>query len=116
MQANTALQAEAHAGAAQHVNIAAYKFVTFDNTEAMRPQYQDICSRLDLKGTILLTPEGINMFLSGPRGNIDEFLRWVRSDARFADLEVRKACRPNSRTSACWSRSKRNHHHAHAAD
>jgi UPF0176 protein len=46
MQANTALQAEAHAGAAQHVNIAAYKFVTFDNTEAMRPQYQDICSRL----------------------------------------------------------------------
>jgi UPF0176 protein len=100
MSANTALQAEAHAGAPvaaaapaniPHVNIAAYKFVTFDDTEAMRPQYQEICARLALKGTILLTPEGINMFLSGPRDNIDEFLAWVRSDARFADLEVKES-------------------------
>lgn len=59
MSANTALQAEAHAGApvaaaatAPHVNIAAYKFITFDDIEAMRPQYQDICARLGLKGTI----------------------------------------------------------------
>jgi UPF0176 protein len=95
MHANTALQAEAHAAAiaaaAAHVNIAAYKFITFDNTEEMRPLYQDICKRLDLKGTILLTPEGINMFLSGPRAKIDEFLAWVRSDARFADLEVKQS-------------------------
>ena len=95
MHANTALQAEAHAAAtaaaAAHVNIAAYKFVTFDDTEAKRPEYQAICQRLGLKGTILLTPEGINMFLSGPRANIDEFLAWVRSDARFADLEVKES-------------------------
>ena len=92
MHANTALQAEAHAGAAApHVNIAAYKFITFDNTEEMRPQYQDICNRLGLKGTVLLTPEGINMFLSGPRPHIDEYLAWVRSDARFADLEVKES-------------------------
>ncbi|MYM38678.1 sulfurtransferase [Duganella qianjiadongensis] len=95
MHANTALQAEAHAAAtaaaAAHVNIAAYKFVTFDDTEAKRPEYQAICQRLGLKGTILLTPEGINMFLSGPRAHIDEFLAWVRSDARFADLEVKES-------------------------
>ncbi|NHZ78776.1 sulfurtransferase [Massilia sp. CCM 8695] len=94
MQANTALQAEAHAAiaaAAAHVNIAAYKFVTFDNTEEMRPLYQDICKRLALKGTILLTPEGINMFLSGPRSHIDEYLAWVRQDARFADIEVKES-------------------------
>jgi hypothetical protein len=57
----------------------------------MRPLYQDICKRLDLKGTILLTPEGINMFRSGPRAKIDEFLAWVRSDVRFADLEVKES-------------------------
>ena len=95
MHANTALQAEAHAGAiaaaAAHVNIAAYKFVTFDNTEEMRPLYQDICKRLGLKGTILLTPEGINMFLSGPRSHIDAYLAWVRADARFAELEVKES-------------------------
>ena len=77
--------------ATPYVNIAAYKFVTFDNIEAMRPQYQAICAELSLKGTILLTPEGINMFLSGTRGNIDKYLGWLRSDERFADIEVKES-------------------------
>ncbi|MDP3672631.1 MAG: sulfurtransferase [Telluria sp.] len=74
-----------------YVNIAAYKFVTFDNTEDMRPQYQALCKELELKGTILLTPEGINMFLSGRRACIDRFLAWLRSDARFTDIEVKES-------------------------
>ena len=74
-----------------HVNIAAYKFVTFDNTEAMRPQYQALCKELGLKGTILLTPEGINLFLSGPRSQIDRFLSWLRGDVRFADIDVKES-------------------------
>ncbi len=86
-----AADAQAIAAAAAHVNIAAYKFVTFDNTEEMRPQYQEICKELGLKGTILLTPEGINLFLSGPRSQIDRFLAWLRSDARFADIEVKES-------------------------
>lgn len=83
--------AAAAIAAAAHVNIAAYKFITFDNLDEARPQYQAICRELGLKGTILLTPEGINMFLSGPRAAIDRFLAWVRSDARFADLEVKES-------------------------
>ncbi|HEU5435906.1 MAG TPA: acylphosphatase, partial [Telluria sp.] len=73
------------------VNIAAYKFITFEGLEDIRPHYQARCLALGLKGTILLTPEGINMFLSGTRANIDAFLAWVRSDARFADLEVKES-------------------------
>jgi UPF0176 protein len=84
-------QAIAIAAAAAHVNIAAYKFVTFDNTEEMRPQYQELCKELGLKGTILLTPEGINLFLSGPRAQIDRFLAWLRSDPRFADIAVKES-------------------------
>ncbi len=75
----------------QFVNIAAYKFITLDNTEEMRQPYQELCARLSLRGTILLTPEGINMFLSGTRENIDEYLATVRSDARLADLEVKES-------------------------
>ena len=74
-----------------HVNIAAYKFVTLDNLEEMRPQYQALCNELGLKGTILLTPEGINMFVSGPREQIDQYLAWVRSDDRLADLEWKES-------------------------
>jgi UPF0176 protein len=74
-----------------YVNIAAYKFITFDDTEAMRPLFQALCQQLLLRGTILLTPEGINLFLSGTRTNIDAFLAWLRSDARFSDIEVKES-------------------------
>lgn len=73
------------------VNIAAYKFITFDDTAEKRPQFLAKCTELALKGTILLTPEGINLFLAGTRTNIDNFLAWVRADVRFTDLEVKES-------------------------
>jgi UPF0176 protein len=76
---------------ASFINIAAYKFVTFNDTVERRADFQAICHDLDLKGTILLTPEGINLFLAGTRNNIDNFLGWLRQDARFADIEVKES-------------------------
>ena len=75
----------------QIVNIAAYKFVTFDDTVAQRPRFQALCTELALKGTILLSPEGINLFLAGTRASVDQFLAFLRSDARFADIEVKES-------------------------
>ncbi len=75
----------------QIVNIAAYKFVTFDDTVAQRPRFQALCTDLGLKGTILLSPEGINLFLAGARSSIDQFLAVLRSDPRFADIEVKES-------------------------
>jgi UPF0176 protein len=74
-----------------YVNIAAYKFITFDDTAEKRPQFQALCKQLQLKGTILLSPEGINLFLAGVRESIDHFLDWLRSDPRFADIEVKES-------------------------
>lgn len=76
---------------ASFINIAAYKFVTFDDTVERRTAFQEICHDLDLKGTILLTPEGINLFLAGTRNNIDNFLNWLRKDVRFSDIEVKES-------------------------
>jgi UPF0176 protein len=89
--ASSDAHAIAIAAAAAHVNIAAYKFISLDDTEELRPQFQALCKDLDLKGTILLTPEGINMFLSGPRAAIDRYLAWLRGDARFSDIEVKES-------------------------
>jgi UPF0176 protein len=75
----------------QIVNIAAYKFVTFDDTVAQRPRFQGLCTDLGLKGTILLSPEGINLFLAGTRESIDQFLAFLRFDPRFADVEVKES-------------------------
>jgi UPF0176 protein len=74
-----------------YVNIAAYKFITFDDTVEKRPQFQALCKQLQLKGTILLSPEGINLFLAGVRESIDHFLAWLRADPRFADIEVKES-------------------------
>ena len=69
-----------------YVNIAAYKFISFHDTVEQRPIFRALCEQLDLKGTILLTPEGINLFLAGLRESIDKFLAWLRSDPRFAAI------------------------------
>lgn len=76
---------------AAFVNIAAYKFVSLADTPALRPHYQALCNRLELKGTILLSPEGINLFLAGTRASVDSFLAALRSDARFRDIEVKES-------------------------
>ena len=73
------------------INIAAYKFVTFDADEAARLRFLDLCVELGLKGTILLSPEGINLFLAGSRAAIDDFLAWLRGDARFTDIDVKES-------------------------
>jgi len=74
-----------------YVNIAAYKFITFDDTAEKRPVFRAKCDELGLKGTILLTPEGINLFLAGLREQVDSFLAWLRADPRFADLQVKES-------------------------
>lgn len=73
------------------VNIAAYKFVSLDDIDTLRPALLEHCQSLDLKGTILLAPEGINLFLAGSRESIDAFLAQLRADARFADLIVKES-------------------------
>jgi UPF0176 protein len=73
------------------VNISAYKFVTLDDTGDLRPRFLQRCLDLELKGTILLAPEGINMFLAGSRAAIDGYLAWMRQDARLADIAPKES-------------------------
>jgi len=78
-----------------YVNISAYKFISLDDTVEKRPQFRALCEELGLKGTILLSPEGINLFLAGLRESIDRFLAWLHADPRFADLEVKESYSEN---------------------
>lgn len=73
------------------VNIAAYKFITLDDIERRRAELHPVCRRLELKGTILLSHEGINLFLAGIRSAIDEFLSILRRGPALAELEVKES-------------------------
>ncbi|NWG39636.1 MAG: sulfurtransferase [Hydrogenophilaceae bacterium] len=73
------------------LNISTYKFVTLDDREALRDRIQQQCDALGLKGTILLAPEGINIFLAAEASAIHAFLEWLRQDSRFADIAAKES-------------------------
>jgi len=73
------------------VNISAYKFIRLDDLPALREHLLARCEALALKGTILLAPEGINLFLAGSRAQIDGFMQALRQDPRFADIEPKES-------------------------
>ena len=70
-------------------NIAAYKFVSLDNLPARRDDLKSRCAALQLKGTILLAPEGINLFLAGDEENIATFKAELRGDRAFAAIQFK---------------------------
>ncbi|UGB45503.1 sulfurtransferase [Frateuria edaphi] len=73
------------------VNVAAYRFVPLADLPALRESLRARAEALALKGTILLAPEGINLFLAGTREAVDDYLGWLRGDTRFADLPVKES-------------------------
>ena len=77
--------------ATPYVNISAYKFVTIQDAESLRTLYQQCCAEQKLKGTILLSPEGINLFLAGLRAQIDSFVALLHSDSRFSDIAPKES-------------------------
>jgi len=84
----------------QFINLAGYKFVKLDGLADLRATLRQRCQELALKGTILLSPEGINAFIAGPEREIAEFKALLHADSRFASLrfkESRSASQPFKR-------------------
>ena len=73
------------------LNIATYKFVALDGLPGLQTALRDAAHSRAILGTVLLAEEGINLFLAGDSTNIHDFLAWLRSDARFQDLEAKES-------------------------
>lgn len=69
------------------INVSCYKFVTLSDLPGLQQRLIARCAALALKGTILLAPEGINLFLAGERAALAAFFNTLREDSRFADLQ-----------------------------
>lgn len=68
------------------LNIAGYKFVTLTELAQLRKQLLAQCSALNLKGTILISTEGININLSGDTSNMHSFVTFIQQQPVFADM------------------------------
>jgi len=75
----------------QHLNIAGYKFVVLPDRDALRQPFKQRCDELGLKGTILLSYEGINIFVAGPEEEINSFRSYLADDERFADIDFKQS-------------------------
>ncbi|MEK9739497.1 MAG: sulfurtransferase, partial [Euryarchaeota archaeon] len=62
------------------VNIAGYRFVDLPDRDNLRAPFKSTCDEVGLLGTILLSHEGINFFLSGKQSAIEHFLNYLESD------------------------------------
>ena len=77
------------------LNLSSYQFVTLDKTVEWRPLVTARCNELGLRGTILLAPEGINLFIAGEIPQVREFIDYVRHDplfeGKFAELQFKES-------------------------
>ncbi|MDA9845474.1 rhodanese-like domain-containing protein [Acidimicrobiia bacterium] len=70
-------------------NITGYKFIPIKNELVLQETILQRSKNLNLKGTVLISRKGINFSVSGNKNNIDKFLLFIRSDSRFADVDVK---------------------------
>jgi UPF0176 protein len=73
------------------LNISAYKFIPLPDAHALREVLLARATQLELKGTILLAEEGINLFLAAPRAAVDAFIHQLHQDPRFADIAPKES-------------------------
>ncbi len=73
------------------INISTYLFVPLAGLSELREQLRSVCRAGDLKGTIMLSPEGINLFVAGTRVNIDMLLGTLRVVAGLENITPKES-------------------------
>jgi UPF0176 protein len=73
------------------LNISAYKFVPLPDAHTLRERLLQRAQALQLKGTILLAEEGINLFLAGPEWYVRGFIAQLHGDVRCADMAPKES-------------------------
>lgn len=73
------------------LNIATYKFVQLTGLDGRRDQLRTLASELGLRGTILLSEEGINLFVAGRPDAVRGLVAELESDLEIGPLEVKES-------------------------
>ena len=71
------------------VNIAGYKFEPLKNPVDLVRMYQQKCDELKLKGTMLISKNGINFSLAGTQQATDTIIAFLEEDNRFINIPLK---------------------------
>ncbi len=78
---------------AEFLNISTYKFTPFEAGElpVLQERLRGVCAERALKGTILLSTEGINLFVAGLPENVAALVSELRTLAGLSDLSPKES-------------------------
>jgi UPF0176 protein len=68
-----------------------YKFVDIEDLQKLKYEQKELCERLNLKGRILIAPEGINGTFEGTVENIELYKNSLRRNNLFADIVFKES-------------------------
>ena len=68
-----------------------YKYVDVDAPEELAAHVRSLASELSLTGRVIVAHEGINGTLEGTVENTEKFVTQFFTDARFADVQVKRS-------------------------
>ena len=75
----------------KYIYISGYKFIHISDVPTLEQQLQRITTSVGLKGTILLSHEGINIMLAGPAQGMADFKSFLDTDPRFKDIYFKES-------------------------
>ena len=74
-----------------YINFSVYKFTPLGDLPALKERLLALSQAGGLRGTILLSPEGINLFVAGTRAQVDALLAELRAIPGLADLTPKES-------------------------
>ena len=66
-----------------------YCYAQIEDYEAYREEHHLFCIENNLRGRIIISPEGLNGTVSGLKEDCERYMDYVKSDPRFADTEFK---------------------------
>lgn len=73
------------------INLSTYKFTPLDNLPELRERLLELTQSVGLKGTILLSPEGINLFVAGTRESTNALVAELHTLPGLEDLTPKES-------------------------
>lgn len=75
----------------QYLNVAAYAFFKIENLIDLRDRLLNFCTEKQLKGSILLAEEGINLYVCGLSENIENLQHYLHTELNAPQMEYKQS-------------------------
>ncbi|MDB2326705.1 rhodanese-like domain-containing protein [Candidatus Actinomarina sp.] len=70
-------------------NITGYKFTPITDTKLLQEKIIKLSEENNLKGTVLISDKGINFSVAGLIENTSNFLKVIKKDEQFSDIDIK---------------------------